>query len=96
MAWSRQGTGRPFAANSSSADNLAGLKLKNDPTLPATHQAVQTPDGKRVGVVKKVGAKFTGSHDNHTQKFDSPHAAVRALAFAKKLGAKKDNAASAK
>jgi hypothetical protein len=96
MAWSRQGTGRPTAASSSSADNLAGLKLKNDPTLPSTHQAVQTPDGKRVGVVKKVGGKFTGSHDNHTAKFDSPHAAVRAMAAAKKTASKKGSAVPAK
>jgi hypothetical protein len=49
-----------------------------------------------VGVIKKVGGKFTGSHDNHTAKFDSPHAAVRAMAAAKKTASKKGSAVPAK
>ena len=76
---SRQGSGRKTAANSSSLDTKSGYRLKVDPTLPSKWQAVVGVDGKKVGVVKPVGSKYSGNWDNHATTYDSAHAAVRGL-----------------
>lgn len=85
--WSRQGSGRPTAYPASSSmsriDPYVGpdgksYGLKLDPTLPPSSQAVVGFDGKRVAIVKRVGGRFSGDWDSHTEQFDSPHAAVRA------------------
>lgn len=84
MAWSRQGSKRKISGDTSSKDNPDGYKLKMDPTLPTSQQAIQTPDGKRAGVVKKRGGKFTSSADNHQTQHASPQAAIRHFAETKK------------
>jgi hypothetical protein len=89
MAWSRQGSKRKVSGDTSSKDNPAGYRLKMDPTLPTSQQAIVGPDGKRAGVVKKRGGKFTSSGDNHQEQHASPQAAARRFADLKKKGAKK-------
>jgi hypothetical protein len=83
-AWSRQGSGRKVSGDTSSRDTPGGYKAKMDPTLPTSQQAVAGPDGKRVGVIKKRGGKFTSSADNHQKEHASPQAAVRHFAELKK------------
>lgn len=70
-------------AGSSSSDQPGGFKLKFDPTSASNTQAVVDKTGKKVGNVKKVGGKFTGSHDNHSAKHPSAQAALRAFAAKK-------------
>lgn len=77
MAWSRGSTVRKAR---DSGDRPGGLYLKADATLPATSRAIQDSRGKRVGVVKRVGAKFAHSKDNYQQKFGSAQAALRQFA----------------
>lgn len=66
-------------------DSPGGFRFKPDPTIPAGQKAIVDKMGKRVGVVKKVGDKWTGSWDSHKQKFASPQAALRQYAMTKKL-----------
>ena len=77
MSWSRTNT---VKKDRTGADHPGGYKLKADPTLPATSQAVLDSKGKRVGVIKKVGGKFAHSRDNYAQKFGSAQAALRQFA----------------
>lgn len=75
-----------FGSKGSSSDPPAGnLRFKTDPTLPAGQRAIVDASGKRVGIVKKLGAKWVCSCDGYKQQFDSPVAALKYLAASKKL-----------
>lgn len=88
-------SGNPFAKggalsggnkkDSSSDPPSGGLRFKSDPTLPAGQRAVVDGSGKRVAVVKKVGAKWVCSSDSYKQQFDSPQAVLKYLAMKSKL-----------
>lgn len=84
MAWSRQGSKRKVAGDTSSKDNPDGFQAKMDPTLPTSQQSVNGPDGKRAGVLKKRGGKYTSSADGHKEEHASAGAAVRRFADLKK------------
>lgn len=83
-SWTRQGSGRKVTGDTSSKDSPGGYRLKMDPTLPTSHQAIVGIDGKRAGVVKKRGGKFTSSGDGHQQQHASAYAAVRQFTGQKK------------
>ena len=78
MVWSRPSTVRKAR---DTGDRPGGFQLKADPTLPSKAKAILDGKGKRVGVVKPAGAKFTHSKDNHEQKFGSAQAALRQFAL---------------
>jgi hypothetical protein len=72
--------------SSSDTQVPGGLRFKADPTLPPGQKAIVDSVGKRAGVVKKIGDKWSGSWDNYKQKFDSPQAALKQLGMTKKMG----------
>lgn len=78
-------SGKKGKDSSSDPDTPGGFRFKADPTIPAGQKAIVGPDGKRVGVVKRVGDKWAGSWDNFSQKFASPQAALRQYGMTKKL-----------
>lgn len=78
--WTRQGSGRRWAADSSSLDRPYGLSLKSDPTLPATSQAIVDGRGRRVGDVRRSGDGFTASDDDYSRRFSSAQGALRTFA----------------
>lgn len=82
MTWSRSSTVKK-ARNV--GDRPGGFSLKADPTLPPTSKAIVDGKSKRHGTVKKVGSKFAHSGDNYSQKFGSPHAALRHFSVHKKV-----------
>lgn len=78
--------GSPKLKKDSSSDVAlpGGFRFRADPTLPPGQRAVVDFSGKRVGVVKRVGDKWSGSWDSFSQKFDSAQAVLKHFSSLKK------------